>query len=58
MIIIFTRDVYMDCIYPVSNSCMYSALYVGICYGFEVMRFAESPDIPFTVTYERFPTGK
>lgn len=48
----------MDCIYPVSNSCMYSALYVGICYGFEVMRFAESPDIPFTVTYERFPTGK
>ena len=34
-----------------------STFYVGICYGFEVMRFAESPDVPFTVIYERFPTG-
>lgn len=31
--------------------------YTGICYGFKVMRFAESPDVPFTVIYERFPTG-
>ena len=29
----------------------------GICYGFEVMRAAESPNTPFTVLYERFETG-
>ena len=29
----------------------------GICYGFEVMQAAESPNTPFTVLYERFETG-
>ena len=37
--------------------CNLYLLYTGICYGFEVMRFAESPNVPFTVIYERFPTG-
>ena len=30
----------------------------GICYGFEVMRAHESPNIPFTVLYTRFLQGK
>ncbi|KAH3799822.1 uncharacterized protein LOC127838876 isoform X1 [Dreissena polymorpha] len=29
----------------------------GICYGFEVMRFCESPDVPFTLLRTRFPTA-
>ena len=30
----------------------------GICYGFEVMRVHESPNIPFTVMYTRLLDGK
>ncbi len=29
----------------------------GICYGFQAMRLCESPDIPFTILYERFLRG-
>ena len=29
----------------------------GICYGFQAMRFLESPNTPFTIIYERFPEG-
>ena len=51
---------YTSCIY-IKNyiilRCILPMFYTGICYGFKVMRFAESPDVPFTVIYERFPTG-
>lgn len=30
----------------------------GVCYGFEIMDNAESPNVPFTVIYQRFPSGK
>lgn len=30
---------------------------IGICYGFEVMRISESPNIPFTCIFERFKKG-
>lgn len=30
---------------------------VGICYGFQVLRVCESPNIPFTLLYERFTEG-
>lgn len=32
-------------------------LHVGICYGFQVLRVCESPNIPFTILYERFTEG-
>ena len=40
--------------------CVMTLIYVlltGICYGFQVMRFLESPNTPFTIIYERFPEG-
>ena len=30
---------------------------IGICYGFQVMRYHESPNTPFTVIYTRFVKG-
>ena len=33
-------------------------LFAGICYGFQMMRKCESPDIPFTVFRTRFKQGK
>lgn len=29
----------------------------GICYGFQAMRLRESPNVPFTLLYERYMTG-
>ena len=31
--------------------------FVGICYGFQVLRVCESPNIPFTILFERFSEG-
>ena len=33
-------------------------IYTGICYGFEVMRVAESPNTAFTLLYTRFKVGE
>ena len=32
-------------------------VYIGVCYGFEVMQVAESPNTPFTVLHSRFKEG-
>ena len=32
-------------------------LSTGICYGFEIMEDAESPNVPFTILRTRFHTG-
>ena len=41
-----------------SESLMcYTFCLLGICYGFEIMRDHESPDIPFTILRTRFPEG-
>ena len=37
------------------NLCM--SIFIGVCYGFEVMRISESPNIPFTCIFERFKKG-
>lgn len=29
----------------------------GICYGFQVLHVCESPNIPFTILFERFEKG-
>ena len=34
-----------------------TSTFIGICYGFEVMRISESPNIPFTCIFERFKKG-
>ena len=31
--------------------------FAGICYGFEVLRICESPNIPFTILFQRFQKG-
>ena len=49
---IFFIDSYMR---AYRNSIMILLFYIGICYGFEIMRDHESPDIPFTILRTRFP---
>lgn len=46
------------------NECMHGSYYeqlaiifIGISYGFQVMRVHESPNVPFSVMYSRFPQG-
>ena len=34
------------------------SFFVGICYGFQVMKSNESPDVPFTILRTRFHIGK
>jgi len=37
---------------------LYSFCYfTGICYGFQVMKYHESPDVPFTLLRTRFTKG-
>jgi hypothetical protein len=31
---------------------------IEICYGYQVMVSAESVNVPFSILYQRFPTGK
>ena len=50
VIIIIYSTWYTNC-YMARKSC------AGTCYGFQVMRMHESPNIPFTVLYERFKEG-
>ena len=32
--------------------------FVGVCYGFQVMRQNESPEVPFTLLMTRFKQGE
>lgn len=33
-------------------------LHIGVCYGFQVLRVAESPNAPFTILFSRFNQSK